>query len=133
LDQLENNIKTDLYYALELPFAKIKSFNIDQENHFYIERPKTELTLVYLIDQMDQRPNAIMLGELEKHMSIVCHQISTVFLSRQFEQSEIGLKSVTYKLQVKDYDVFLSGLEEIGRRRYNEQFTKALEAKLSES
>jgi hypothetical protein len=78
-----------------------------------------------------ERPNNIILGELEKKIQTFCTVVDAHFQSRNV-MLERDNKVVDYKLILGNYDLFDDAIYRLSRKRSDAEFTKALESKLSE-
>jgi hypothetical protein len=133
------NYQTEIAFATEISSVKLASFGIHVKSNIqdyggfatYMGPTTGELELRFFIDQLDNRPNGLILGELEKKLQTFCTVINAHFQSRNviFERD---IKVVDYKLLLGNYDLFGHAMYQLSRKRSDAEFTKALESKLSE-
>lgn len=146
LDQLENNvnIENEIAAQIELEFVKLVSVGIHVNTNIHevwslhgpIQQPlgpvSAELELRFYVDQIERRPNPILLGELEKKIGRFISETNGSFNGRHLHEDFNGTKILDYKLKLHNYETFIETLNRLSRKRIDKEFTKALEAKLSE-
>lgn len=99
----------------------------------YNREPEIDLQLTYFVDQMALVEKKDLLEEMDHRIGAFLTRCNGVFIHRKVEPfREQHAHIVEYILKLSSLDLYNAELEKAARQISDEQFTKALEAKLSE-
>lgn len=137
-------IADDLFVVLGQPWLRIThsisvrssdqiSFGHTNQYTTYMGPPNTELFLTFYIDQLASLTSKDVLQSLDEDMGKMLHHIDGIFTQRTVEPfKEQQCHWVSYKVKLRDFDNFVNKLHHYALSKVDEEFTVALETKLSE-
>lgn len=132
-----NNPSDEIIQLLELENTKlVYTLNVysDMDMHHMgmPQRHVSKLSLTYYINQHPNTPIQIF-KRLEEHLTEFLQRVDGVFTQRVMEpfRGEYVV-TVRYEIQLEDYNTFLDKVSILAKEKVDRDFTKALEAKLSE-
>lgn len=147
LDQLESNLPgllNDLNNILSCKNCNLVNYVIESRSNLdmmssqfsnvttYMGAPETELILEFSVSHKAKLEYVDIFSKFEDNIAeLLSHSIGYI-MSKEARQTSPVTMYVIYRCKITSYEDFLSSVARLARSKVDREFTKALEAKLSE-